>query len=464
MVIRLRLLLTLLALIPALLHAAQLSIETDAKQVEMGKYLGARIVHIGEQSAGTADLRQWHDDFHVDRRGSETDTLPNGQIQTTEYLRLYPKRTGELLLESIALGGAIASPQRIHSKPAVREGIDGTPYWRNLPEQVWQGQAFDVAILMNLMHPSNHIAAEEMTAPGWRIKELPRIEEVDERGKSVNLRWRLQAHSSGHLTIDPPPIEQRGRGRWRFHLPSHVVKVLPLPSYLPPTVPVGTIELTPSLVEDSGTQYWQLQVSGEGELPDEIHGVRLQLAAIANSETGQITMQSRASSKNGTTHLYRAPIPDWSWGFGKGPQVAIEYFDTVAGRLALVETNLPSIWRVPNSARVGLGLLGLALTAVLGAAIWRVARKMIIRRRFIRKLQRASDPDQMRTLLLLSAEAKSLSEWQASVSTNAPPDIAPLLNQLCFSPDRQRTVLATLKRVKNGLRHAQGGAPYKPPR
>ena len=106
MVIPLRFLLTLLVVMPALLPAAHLSVETDTRQVEMGKYLGAHIVHTGEQSPGSADLQQWQDDFHVDRRGSEVDTLPDGQIQTTERLRLYPVAlvVGKLVVEELPFG------------------------------------------------------------------------------------------------------------------------------------------------------------------------------------------------------------------------------------------------------------------------------------------------------------------------------------------------------------------------
>jgi len=447
MVIRLSLLLTLLALMPVMTHAAQMFVETDDQQVEMGKYLGARIVYTGKQSAGTADLHQWHDDFHIDRRGSETDTLPDGQVQTTENLRLYPKRTGELLLESIALGGAIASPQRIQSKPTVRDDIDGTPYRLELPDQVWQGQAFILAIRINLMHPSNHIAVEEMTAPGWRIKELPRIEEVDERCKTVTLRWRLQAHSSGHLTIDPPLIEQRGRGRWRFHLPSHVVKVLPLPSYLPPTVPVGKIELAPTLFEDSGTQYWQLQVSSSGELPDEIHGVRRQLEDLAGVEAEQVTIDSGDTPKDIETLAYRVPVPDWSWGFGKGPQISIDYFDANGGRLALTETRLPAVWQAPTPAKILLGLFGLTMAAALAAAGWKIAHRLIERKHFTRQLQQTKNAQQLRALLLQSSGAKTLQEWQTLAPQNASINLEMKLNRMCFSTHYQQAELARIKRV-----------------
>lgn len=434
MVIPLRFLLTLLAVMPALLHAANLSIETETRQVEMGKYLGIRIVHTGEQSPGSADLRQWQDDFHVDRRGSEVDTLSDGQIQSIERLRLYPKRTGELLLESIALGGAIASPVRIQSQPTVRDGIDGTPAWQGLPKQVWQGQAFEVAIDMNLLHPSNHMAVEEMVGPDWVIQELPRIEEADKQGKTITLHWRLLSHGSGHLTINAPPIEQRGRGRWRFYLPSPVVEVLPLPSYIPPTVPVGGIKLSPSLTEQSGTRYWQLQVSGEGELPDAIHGLRHQLATIAGVETDQVTIRSPNTSKGGETLVYHVPLPEWSWGFGKGPKISVDYFDTNSGRLALGETHLPAIWQAPYFAQGLLALLGLALAAAVAVAAKQLISELIDKRRFARQLQCVDNPEQLRTLLLSTSKTRNLAEWGDSMSTNAHAKFVRQLNHACFHP------------------------------
>ena len=127
----------LLASVPA--AAAVLAIVVDELQVEMGKYLDVRIVYDGEVGVGRADLRQWADDFFVDRRDTASESLVSGEIRTTERVRLYPRDVGDWVLERIALGGAVAGPLRVEVTPTVRDGIDGTPRWLPAPQQVWQG-------------------------------------------------------------------------------------------------------------------------------------------------------------------------------------------------------------------------------------------------------------------------------------------------------------------------------------
>ena len=160
-------------------------------------------------------------------------------------------------------------------------------------------------------------------------------------------------------------------------------------------------------------------------------------------------MQSGKSSDL-ATHIYQVRLPDWSWGLGKGPQITVDYFDTHTGRLTEQATHLPAIWQVPNTVQAVLGALAFALLVVIEAAIWRVARKINNRRRFYRQLRQANTPDQLRALLLLSANAKSLTEWQASMSSNLASDIAFQLNRMCFTPNQQKAELTEIKhRLRN---------------
>ena len=97
--VRAVLLLMVILAMTSIAEAASLRIEGADTEVEMGKYLSVQIVYDGESAVGSADLRQWVDDFHIDLRDSTTENLLSGAIRTTQQLRLYPHAVGEAVLE-----------------------------------------------------------------------------------------------------------------------------------------------------------------------------------------------------------------------------------------------------------------------------------------------------------------------------------------------------------------------------
>lgn len=437
-----------LAGLPGALPAAQLSVDLDAAQVEMGKHLSARIRYTGAQAVGRADLRQWRSQFHIDRGDIQSDSSADGQVVTVERLRLYPRSSGELLLESIALGGAIAAPQRIVSTPSVRNGIDGTPHWLALPTQVWQGEALEVGIRLKLLHPSNHIAVEDLQARGFAVSELPRVHGDD---GSVILRWRLIARDSGQLAIEAPPIEQRGRGRWRYHLPSLTLHVQPLPAYIPPGVPVGRLRLAATLVEQDGARWHRVTVSNDGELPDEVQGLRRRLATSAGRQPADVQAGPTRSEEGVAQAVYGVPPDDWSWGFGRGRELAVTYFDTDSGRLASAHTRLAAVWRMPPGAQVPVAILALLTVLVAGRMAAHAAMRARRRQRLRQRLAQAGDAHAIRRLLLHSGSAGDLSQWAERQPDPTAAEVAAVLNRACYGAEVDIDLVAVKRSVERLL-------------
>lgn len=428
------LLLVLVACLSLQVSAADLSVVTDADQVEMGKYLNARIVYAGRQAPGPADLREWRDDFYIDRRDSETENLLNGDIRTTEHLRLYPRRPGGSLLESIALGGTIAPPKRIRVLPAVRNGIDGTPHWLPLPKQVWQGQTLEIGIQVALLHPSNRIAVEDFSAPGFEVRALPRTVVDTGQGKHITLRWHLTAKAPGALRIEAPVIEQRGRGRWRYYLPIEAIEALPLPSYIPPTVPVGEIAVTTALRKDAGRPVWEIRVESQGMPDGELYGIRARMAALTGLAADVISAAPTGSETGTSIQTFRAPLPAWSWGLGDGPKIRIPYFDTEAGLVRTIERHLPAAWSLPRPAQKGLVLAEAVALLLAGWYATQLLLHIKNRHSCQQRIRRAKNPDQIRQLLLARGHFRSLEEWAAYQDHRDAEVLAATLNRLCFSP------------------------------
>ncbi|MCB1802321.1 MAG: hypothetical protein KDI82_11590 [Gammaproteobacteria bacterium] len=420
-------------------NAASLRIEGADTEVEMGKYLNLQIVYEGESAVGSADLWQWADDFFIDVRDSETENLLSGDIRTTQQLRLYPRSVGEAVLERIALGGAVAGPLRVTVVPTVRNGIDGTPRWILLPENVWQGQTFEIGVDAALMHPSNHIAFEDVVLPGFDTQPLPRQTDSRNGVDVVRLRWRVTALQPARHRLELPPIEQRGRGRWRFFLSAPEVRVVPLPSYLPPSVPVGKVTLESALLEDGARQFWQAVVRNRGRLPDASYGLRAALAGSAGIDAERIEVSDvETDSATGITlQRYRAPLPDWSFGWGAGPAVRLRYFDTDEGRLTEIQTRLPPAWRLPTYATFTLVVIAVLLLAAFAVWLVRATRRLLAQRRFRQQLSQAPDAHALRRLLITSTGSPTLTDWAATQRDPAATEAAASINKACFATASQ---------------------------
>lgn len=434
-------------------NTASLRIEGADAEVEMGKYLNLQIVYEGESAVGSADLRQWADDFFIDVRDSATENLLSGAIRTTQQLRLYPRAVGEVVLERIALGGAVAGPLRVTVAPTVRNRIDGTPRWIPLPQQVWQGQTFEIGLDAALMHPSNHIAFEDVVLPGFDTQPLPRQTDSRNGVEVVRLRWRVTALEPGRHRLELPPIEQRGRGRWRFFLRTPEIRVLPLPSYLPPSVPVGKVTLESALLDDGARQFWEVIVRNRGRLPDASYGLRAALAGAAGIDPERIEVSAVETDPATGIALqrYRAPLPDWSFGWGAGPAVRLRYFDTDEGRLTEIQTRLPPAWRLPTYATFTLAVIAVLSLAAFAAWLVRATRRLLARRRFRQQLAQAPDAHALRRLLIASTGSPTLTDWAATQRDPAATEAAASINEACFcaaTPPDAATLKHALRRLR----------------
>ncbi len=421
-------------------QAAELTLEFENTQIEMGKYITARIVYIGNVEADSADLQQWEDDFFVDRRDMDIEHLHSGKIQTTEHLRLYPRSTGKKVLDTIALGGAFVYPVEITVKPLIRNKTDGSPQWLTHPLTLWQGQTIEVGVKVPLLHPSNQIALGETPFSGFEATAIKPTPRGGKKVKHVIRRWQLTAKNAGEFIIDPPFVEQRGRGRWRFHLPRIKITVQPLPAYLPSTVPVGNISLHTKVDQSTTDSTWQVTIRNNGSLPQEVFGIRAQLAHHARTSVDKVEVLNQ-EIKTGSQQTYRAYIPDWSLGFAEGPAVSVQYFDIQDGRLRVLNNQLPAIWKIPRWATY---LLWGFFIALISIAIFYSIRMIHPWWKHGLLIAQTADPHGLRKILLERHRFHTLDEWACNNGRSGP-GIARQLNALCFSPHAD----VTFEKVKD---------------
>ena len=425
-------------------NSALLNVLPDKPQVEMGKFLSVRIVYIGDSLPENSYLGKWFEDFFIDRRETESENLANGLIQYTEYLRLYPRSTGNKVLGSIALGGAFARPVSIKVMPAIRAGIDAAPHWQSLPESIWQGETIKVSIVQNLLHPSNQIVAEKVLFPGFYVQGPEKEIVLHNNIKKVQLNWLITANNHGIFQLDAPAIVQRGRGRWRFYLPRAVLKVKPLPGYIPATIPVGKLSIQTGILYKDNKPFWWVELHNEGQLPEEVYGIRSQLSELLNlpvESVKQLSVEQFKAQENsdyptGFMHRYQIAVPEWTWGFSAGAEIVVPYFNVHKGQIRTVAKKIPAVWHISKSWRTVFLIAFVFILLVILKLIVKGLKNIMAWRRYRSLLSQTSQAHKLRKMLLTQGDFLTLEAW-STASAQADNDkkiknIARKLNALCY--------------------------------
>ncbi len=421
--------LLLLWLFPGLLQAAELALHLDKTRAQLGKIFKAHIVYISEKTPDAPDLSAWRKDFFIDRGDTDETLLKDGRIETDFSLRLFPRHSGSLKLDDIALGGAIANGATLQVSPPIHSGVDATPRLQALKPYYWADEAIDVRIRMAVYDARNVIKADDFELPGFAVMRLPDRHFVAAKQPMIELHWRLSTLQKGRYRIELPAITQRGRGRYQFHLPRLTLHIKPLPAYLPANVAVGQPSLTSQLSTDAQQPALTVTVQNSGRLPAQLAGLDEALQPLGDALSApQVLNQNRQGV---AIRQYRITLRPWLWP--QRPLLKLVYFDTESGRQKTLHQRLPLLWNAPARAKWALLALLLLLTLWLMKRLYRAGLRWRERRRWRRQLLEAQDAHQLRRLLINRCAVPTLQAWQQQCASNRADALVERLNRACFS-------------------------------
>ncbi len=373
--------------------------------VELGRFIAITLIYQGPKDPGDIQLHSWTKNVHIEPRDRDIQPTTQNQIQVTESLRLYPRQSGNFTLGAIALGGAILKPFSLKVRPAQRHNIDINPHWTHHPKNtLWQGASLRVTVHQNLTDPDNEVVAEDWQIEGFDVYALPQQTHIKKNIHSVELNWILVPHNTGQFQLPPPAIQQRGRGRWRFHLPPLSLLVKPLPSYLPPTVPLGKPQLTSHQKTTSLGKYYTLTINSNSLLNKGIYGIKNSLSALSKTphensiETVSHTRLNLSATGVQRSTTYQTPVPTWSFAIGKAAHITVPYFDLNTGSLKHLTHALPKVWNTPKWFQ------NLLILSAVILAVWMVwmSLKLILayrsNQRWINHVKSAPDLHALRKL------------------------------------------------------------------
>lgn len=465
--------LRLLALLATLLvtpcaNASSATLWIDAAKThgEWGRVLTVRVyLNDPRRNLQDLDLSSWRQQLHVTRDEVQWRDPPqegadsSNQLQVMRLL-LHPLRPGPVTLPPLEVSGAYSKPLRLEIASSQQDGSPLQPTLTLNTRQPWERQ--QTVVTVSVDSPAAHAVLQAEAAlhiPGFEVHPIPLQRTPQGDHTRLTLGWALFPLVAGDYPLRLPAIEYRVNGRkaYSWHLPDTPVAVKALPGYLPPTLPVGQLqvhsELQPAGVLDpQQLAWWNITISGPlpvAWLPS------ARPPPPANAQTHILAAEQTLSSTINSsgidaTRRQQFPIRPGSSGYLQLPGVAISWFDPQLGQLQRYTISAPPRWVIARHWRLLAGILAtlVGLFMLCKGIAW--ARHSLHQHRDHRlalaKLAAADSPHQLRQALNQLASVHgarnnlSLRAWLAHWHQHyqLPAGLEDCLNRLsrhCYRPD-----------------------------
>lgn len=287
--------------------------------------------------------------------------------------------------------------------------------------QVWQRERTTLTVAVETTDRFATLEASLPRIEGVDVQALPATNEAGADGKRVlRLSWQLSAHTPGKQMLQLPTIRYHlnGRDAAQWQPPPQTLEVQALPPYLPPTLPVGNVQID-SRIEPSGVlqpghlAYWHIRLHSDtvntAQFPPILKqmrssGVELFPAKVAKpaDDNGQYRLDYHIPFKPHSSGQLDLPTLQWHW------------FDPDTARLEQVQYTPPRPWVLGWIGRSVMGVF--SLLAVL-AGVWfgvKLAgkhwRQWRSKQRLLQALQAPDSPQQVRNAMRDCATAHGWAE------------------------------------------------------
>lgn len=411
-----------------------LQVTLDRGSQELGRFLRTRIRYQGNQKLETINLGGWNKYFAIYPYDESTIQDKNKKTIQIIDLRIYPREEGRIILAALKLGD-VASTERIITVTSPQaNGSKIKLDWSVSNYQPWQREAITVNVRVDTQDYAAHISLDQFDDPQLITQAIKPI--TSQRGDNYHHQsgWLIYPLTAGRNTMALPAIRYRisGSDQRLFHLPLVNLDVQPLPPYLPPTLPVGDLNIS-SQIQDGDKPYWRIQLDSLAHLPDGLAGLDATLARYSQTPLSSITLTnidpvSLDHLSNQT--IYHSPLPNWLSPFGPDLKLTLKYFDPRQGRLVTLEHSLPRTLNIPGWARI-ISFAAALFTVIFSLyRLWPRFMAWQTRRRLKAEISQCSNADRVRQALLRSGNYRSLNEWATNYPLRQP--YISLLNLACF--------------------------------
>jgi hypothetical protein len=417
-----------LAVLAAPVVAAPFEVQLVTPQVEYGKPV--QLVLRGPDRASLKDIKldALVRDFHVHEKIILEPEENTGRAGLR--LRLYPRHTGTITVPALWWGGQSSRATTV----AVTSAIDPknrtpiTVFVAHTGKPVWLKQAYTVTVTLQTRDAIVNLKRAAFDQAGFNVYELPVEVGTTRKGMTTRrLGWVIYPLTSGVHTLSLPPIEyiRDGVVTHRFHLPRIRPEVMPLPSYVPVTMPVGRVDVevarpAGAWITRNRLESLVVRVRGTTLPGQDMRALLRELKSTARLNVypaKSSRMESVARDVVYSEHTYRTPFVARASGWITLPSLRWHYFDPESGKIQSQTVALGYIVSVPRWLSV-IGIACLLGAAVLaGRVVWRrlaqSARCLHHYRTAVQLAQAARTAPQLRAALSEVARAE---RWPANLS------------------------------------------------
>lgn len=460
-------------LLPALpVCAAPLDVQLATPRVEYGKPV--QVVLRGPVGASLSDINLdgLAPDFYIQEKILLDPEASTGRAGLK--LRLYPRREGTLTVPALSWRGNFSHATTV----AVTSAVDPKNHKpiavsvAHTEKPVWLKQPYTVTVTMQTRDAIVNLHRAGLEQAGFSVYELP--EEVDTAQAGVTTRrfgWVIYPLTSGVHTLNLPPVEyiRDGVVTHRFHLPRIRPEVMPLPSYVPVTMPVGRVDVE---VERPGgvwvtrnrRDHFVVRVRG-----DALPGQDMQPLLREMKDTARFGVYPARATRAETASAgairsdidFRVPFVARGSGWITLPTLRWHYFDPHTGKIRSQALALGYVISVPRWLSVSVLALLSVVVVFAGRWGWRKVQRYGQRIRHYRaamhSLRAARSAPELRAALGEIARAEgwpanlSVRQWYELWATRFPRRTAPAAPLQSLQRGLYRGAVVPLDDVRSAL-------------
>ena len=417
----------------ALSETSKLFLFIEKSDYMLGRPIRAELVGVALKTKITdINLSKLNKSFGVVTDYSINDTLderwPNQSVQILKF-KLYPRYTGKTIIPSLNTNDIKTKEREIDVNIGETSKINISLTTQNPYER----QQFILNVSIKSDDLSSHLSIREgFKINGFESTPLP-FSRIKEKGGTYTnkIGWALIALKSGEQELELPPVEYSVSGvlRKQFYLPHHVINIKPLPSYVPPTLPIGEISLQSQppyawLIHSDTLAYWEINVKGKVNNAYRLPAILRQIKS--NSHFQFLPANSKHLFEISNSNLlsvtnHTIPFKALSSGFLKLPILNIQYFDPNTGEIKDISYETDRIFVLGLFWQIILGFLLIYLIYNLFNFIYRKAIKLKTskekRTKALENLQEKINATQIKASIRLIAEAEywpnnmTISQW-----------------------------------------------------
>jgi len=371
----------------------------------------------------------------------------NIQVQRLR-IELYPHQTGYTEIPTIYFENHKTLPLTIHVLAAKERG-KALNFTHKISEpSLWQRQQTIITANVITHSKFSTLEIDEYIQNGIESYKLEfSRKDLGDGRFQLTAGWILYPLISGATNIALPAIKYKFKGKIqrRFIIPSIQLQVKKLPSYIPPLMPVGKIDIKQSI---SATTHKMLfiEVSSDTVLPSTLPNLPQDHISNKNITIDLNLSDSTVEINNGKFHSkisHRRLMSFSRSGLYDFPEVEMKYFDPQSGKIVSTQSQPMSILIIApwlrNSLILILIVIFLKLAIKTSIYIQRYFKLSAQRKSIIQSILSATSPHELHTLLKTYAQTYgwgdnlTLNDWEAAWRKNRARSALPVIKNLSYA-------------------------------